>query len=174
MDNRYCDDSWHALFVVTGEEDNVKERIKYTFGEAFNVFVPKRKLRERKAGTWIYNTRVLFPGYVLLNGDIDVNSYYGLKGVPGLIRLLRSEHDILKIDYSEIKVLSRLIFNNEVIGLSDVLLESGTVKVMDGPLVSMEGIIASIDHRKGRAKVRLSFLGEERLVELGISVLRPV
>ena len=63
--------------------------------------------------------------------------------------------------------------DKEIIGFSDVLFENGKVKVVDGPLLSMEGQIISIDQRKGRAKVLLAFLGEERTVELGISVLRP-
>jgi transcriptional antiterminator NusG len=71
-------------------------------------------------------------------------------------------------------VLSKLICNNEEIGFSDVLVENGVVRVIDGPLYSLEGIIKSIDHRKQRAKIRLNFLGEERTVDLGISILKPI
>ncbi len=165
---------WYAMFVMTGEEDNVKERLIYSFGDSFKFLVPKRKLRERKGGIWRFNTRVLFPGYVLLNGNVDLDTYYAFKKVPGIIRLLRSGSDILKIDEREMLVLSRLICNSEVIDFSHVLVENKRVKVVDGPLLSMEGYICSIDHRKGRAKVKLNFLGEERTVDLGISVLRPV
>lgn len=166
-------DNWYALFVVTGEEDKVKERLNYKFSDRFRFLVPKRRLRERKDGKWFFNTRVLFPGYVLVNGYIDIDDYYDLKNVPGLIRLLRSGTDILRIDRNEIYLISKLMCNGEIIEFSTALVENGKVVVVDGPLVSMEGIIVGIDHRKGRAKVRMSFLGEERTVDLGISVLRP-
>ena len=71
-------------------------------------------------------------------------------------------------------MLSKLMCNSEEIGFSDVILENGIVRVIDGPLFSLEGIIKSIDHRKQRAKVILNFLGEERTVDLGISILKPV
>ena len=165
---------WHAVFVVTGDEDNVKERLKYRFGDQYGFLVPRRKLRERKGGIWSYNIRTLFPGYVLVNGDIDVNSYYNFKNIPGLLRLLKSGNDILKIDAQEIQVLSKLVCNGETIGISDVFIENGIVRVIDGPLLSMEGIIMEVNQRKGRARVKLDFLGQERIVEFGVSVLKPV
>jgi len=166
-------DNWYALFVVTGEEDKVKERLNYSYSDRLKVLVPKRRLRERKNGEWYFVTRVLFPGYVLVNGELDIHDYYRMKNIPGLIRLLRSGMDILKIDKSEMYVISRLTCNGEIIGISKVLTENGKVVVVDGPLVSMEGVIEGIDQRKGRARVRMNFLGEERTVDLGISVLRP-
>lgn len=172
MENDTCK-NWHAIHVITGQEDKVKQRIEYSFHDTFRVVVPKRKLRERRSGQWYYTTRVLFPGYVLLHGNITVEEYYGLKGTPGLIRLLRSQNDISRIDEKEIEVLSKLVCNNDLIEISNLLVENGVARVVAGPLLSMEGIIASIDYRKGRAKVRLNFLGEERTVDLGIDLIRP-
>ncbi len=166
-------DNWYALFVLTGEEENVKERLKYRFRDELRILVPKRKLRERKRGKWIHCIKTLFPGYILINGDLSVEQYYRLKGVPGLLMLLRNGYEPLKISQEEMVILNRLICNDETIGFSSVLVENGRVAVIDGPLVSQEGIIVSVDHRKGRAKVKLNFLGEPRLVDLGISVLQP-
>ncbi len=167
-------DQWHGIFVVTGEEEKVKERVKYRLQDGFTVVVPKRKLRVRRGGIWRVETKVLFPGYVLINGDITTDIYYRLKNIPNVLRLLKTGSSVAKIDRREMAVLSKLICNNEEIGFSNVLLENGRVQVVDGPLFSLEGIIVSIDHRKGRAKVRLNFLGEERTVDLGISILKPI
>ncbi|MCX7842016.1 MAG: antiterminator LoaP [Clostridia bacterium] len=163
---------WYALFVVTGEEDNVKERLQFKFKDSIRILVPKRKLKERKDGKWEYVIRTLFPGYVLLHGDITIEHYYEMKGIPGLIKFLRSGSDLLEINYWEMEVIAQLICNDETIGFSDVLVENGKVIVVDGPLLSMEGYIVSLNKRKGRAKVRLDFLGEQRTVELGINMLQ--
>lgn len=165
-------ENWHGLFVVTGDEDKVKERLKYRLPEDFGIVVPKRQLRERKGGIWHIETKILFPGYVLMNGNITTDIYYRLKNIPSVLRLLKTGNEITAIQSSEMSVLYKLICNNEVIGFSTVLLENDRVRVVDGPLFSLEGLIAGIDHRKGRAKVRLSFLGEERTVDLGISILQ--
>jgi len=173
METTFYAKDWYAVFTITGQEDKVKERLQYRFEDRFRVIVPKRKLKERKGGVWSYRIRTLFPGYVLVNGNIGVEEYYRFKNVPGLLRLLRSGYEPSKIDPREMEVINRLICNNETIGFSDVLMENGRVVVVDGPLVSLEGQIISINRRKGRATVRLNFLGETRTVELGISVLQP-
>lgn len=166
-------DNWYVFFVETCDEDRVKERLKYRLPEDFLVMVPKRKLRVRKGGIWKIETKVLFPGYVLVNGIIDDEIYYRLKNIPNVFRLLMSERHIVAIENREMAILSRLICNSEEIGFSNVLIENGKVRVLDGPLFSLEGIILSIDKRKERAKIRLDFLGEERTVDLGISLLGP-
>lgn len=164
---------WYAVFVSTGKEDKVKERLLYRMNNSFKILVPKRKLKERKNGIWRYNIRTLFPGYVLINGSIGIEEYYNMKNIPDLIKLIRSGYDPLKINYDEVALISKLICNDETIGFSNLLIENKKIIVVDGPLVSMEGYILSIDRRKGRAKVKLNFLGEERTVELGINVLQP-
>jgi len=164
---------WHGVFVVTGDEDRVKERVKYRLPDDYTVIVPKRKLKLRKGGIWRVETKVLFPGYVLINGEINTDVYYRLKNIPNVLKLLKTGTTVAAIDSREMTVLARLICNSEEIGFSNVLLENGRVRVVDGPLFSLEGIILSIDHRKERAKVRLNFLGEERTVDLGVSFLRP-
>lgn len=166
--------SWYSLFVVTGNEDNVKERVKYRLPDDYKVVVPKRKLKLRKGGIWKVESKVLFPGYVLLNGEINSEIYYLLKSIPNVFKLLRTGSSFSAIDDREMEVLSRLICNGEEIGFSKVLMENGRARVLDGPLFSFEGIIQSIDHRKERAKVLLNFLGEERTIDLGITLLEPV
>jgi transcriptional antiterminator NusG len=166
-------DNWYALFVLTGNEDKVKKRLEYRFQGELRFVVPKRKLRERRNGKWHNVIRTLFPGYVLLNGEMNVDNYYRLKRVPGLLGLLKSGCDPAPIDYWEMEVINRLICNNETVGYSNVLMENGKVVVVDGPLVSLEGQIISVNLRKCRAKVSLTFMGEPRVVELGINMLQP-
>jgi transcriptional antiterminator NusG len=167
------DNEWYALFVLTGQEEKVKQRLMYRFDDRIRIVVPRRVLRERKEGKWRLVTRVLFPGYVLINGRIDTDLYYSMKSVPGLLKLIKSGSDPVSIDEREIMILSKLISNGEEIGISSAIEEGGKIRITDGPLYAMEGYIREINRRKGRAKVSLDFLGEERLVELAISVLQP-
>lgn len=166
-------DEWYALFVLTGDEDKVKKRLDYRLQGDVRVVVPKRKLRERRNGIWRNVIRPLFPGYVLLNGTVDTETYYKLKAVPGLLKMLKSGYELCPIDYWEMEVINRLMCGSETVGYSSVFVENGKVVVVDGPLVSLEGQIISVNLRKGRAKVKLTFMNEPRVVELGINMLQP-
>ena len=61
---------WYALFVKTGNKEKVKARLEYRFRGEPEIFIPKYILRELKGGIWREKERVLFPGYVLLRGDM--------------------------------------------------------------------------------------------------------
>lgn len=157
---------------MTGKEDKIKERLEYRLKDnEIKVIVPKRRLRERKNGIWEYKLRTLFPGYILLSGYLGPDEYYSLKDVPGLIRVLKNGCEPYIIDRNEINVIGRLISNNDIIEPSYISIEGGRVVVIEGPLVGMEGLIEKVDRRKGRAKLRINFMNESRLIELAISAV---
>ena len=168
-------ESWHALFVTTGHEDKVKKAIEATFKDEIESIVPKRELRERKSGKWHIVKRTLFPGYVLIKGKITIETYYRIKEIPMLANLLRDESGPLKIEEKELEVLNILLKNGEEnIGISTAYKEGQKVRIIDGPLVGLEGHIQSVDTRKGRAKLNIDFLGSPRTVQLGINFVDKI
>jgi len=68
----------------------------------------------------------------------------------------------------------KLIGNDGIIDYSKVYIENSRVSVKFGPLLGMEGAIKRIDKRKGRATIILNFLGEPRLVDVGIEILEKL
>ena len=170
--------NWYALYVLTGREDYMRNmlerRLENDRVSNLRIVVPKRKLRERKHGEWSDVVRVLFPGYILINGSIGTDEYYWIKDTLGVVKLLRYGQEIIHIEPNEINIIAHLIGNDEIIGYSKVFVEGGFIRVIDGPLLSMEGYIQSIDHRKGRAKVKLDFLGKYMTVDLGINMINTI
>ncbi|MDD4048601.1 MAG: antiterminator LoaP [Clostridia bacterium] len=168
-------ESWHALYVITGHEEKVKQALEMTLEDEIQFTIPKRELRERKAGKWHMVKRKLFPGYILLKGKITEEEYYKIKKVPILSKMLIDDDGPLKIDEKELEMLNILINNKDGnIGISTVYKENEKVKVVDGPLMGLEGNIQSIDARKGRAKVAIEFLGETRIVQLGVEFVDKI
>jgi transcriptional antiterminator NusG len=165
---------WYVLFVNTNQEEKVKTILEKEVGDDYKFIVPTRELRERKNGKWHSVKRKLFPGYVLIKGIMNIDVYYKLKRVPGIIKLLSSENEILTVDESELRVLKILIGNDDNIGISRLYNENDIIKIIAGPLVGLEGQIIKVDSRKGRAKVSLSFMNEVRIVELGIEVVDKI
>lgn len=164
---------WYALFVTTGEEDKVKERIHFRMKDELKALVPKRRMRERKEGCWQERIRPLFPGYVLLNGQISNRIYNLISDIPGVIKLLKDTDGPQEIHENEIGVLLRLISDNEIIGWSKVYVQGEKVEVVDGPLFGLEGYIKAVNKRKGRVKVFFNLMGEPRTVELCITMVQP-
>jgi len=164
---------WYALFVATGEEEKVKERINFRLNGQLRAIVPKRRMRERRQGKWEDKLRTLFPGYILLNGIISNQTYDIVRDIPGVIRLLKDNDGPQQIYQSEIEVISRLTADSEIIECSKIYVIGGRVVVAEGPLYGLEGFIQSVDKRKGRVKVVLNLMGEPRIVELSVALVQP-
>jgi transcriptional antiterminator NusG len=79
----------------------------------------------------------------------------------------------LEIQERELAVLNILI-RDEEIKISKAYKENDQIKIVEGPLLGMEGRIESIDARKGRAKVSIDFLGTNKVVQLGIDVVEKI
>lgn len=172
-EKRSAADKWQAVFVLTGHEDIVKEKIEYALqGTSIRAVVPKRCIRERRGGRWLDVIRPLFPGYILLQGDIDLQEYYQLKSVPGIIRCLKDNKEFYTIHPEEIKVINQLMCNGDLIGISTAYQKDDKIIITDGPLLGKEGLIIAVDRRKGRARIKLSLLGDERTVDLSLRVIR--
>lgn len=163
---------WHAVFVLTGEEDTVKQRIDYVLkNSTIRAVVPKRTIMERYQGKWYEKIKPLFPGYVLLQGRVSTAAYYSLKPVPGLIRILKDNQELYRIHPDEISIIRHLMGESDTIGISKGFKQGDKVIITEGPLLNLEGLITSVDCRKGRARVKLCILGDERTVDLCIRVI---
>jgi len=169
------DEAWYVLFVNRNQEEKVRKILGEEMGDKYKFIIPTRELRERKNGKWHNVKRKLFPGYVLIKAMMNAEIYYKIKRAPGIIKLLRDEEEVLTVEEKELKVLKILIDNNENnIGISKLYKENDEIRIIAGPLLGLEGQIIKIDSRKGRAKVNLSFMNEERIVELGIELVDKI
>ena len=70
---------WYALFVKSGSEERIRRDLNRKFGEELEFFVPRKLMKERRAGKWHKKIRPLFPGYILVRGDLSDSNYYRLK-----------------------------------------------------------------------------------------------
>jgi transcriptional antiterminator NusG len=168
----YKGSAWYALFVKTGEENLVKERLDYRFHGDPAVMIPKKIIKERKNCKWYRRVRNLFPGYIFLHGVMNEENYSNLWQVPGLYKLLCTDREPVRIPDCEIKVFSHLFDKEDIIQESDILMEGEEVSIISGPLTALQGKILKVDKRKGRARVLINFLGEERVIDLGVNIIQ--
>ncbi|MGB4388949.1 MAG: antiterminator LoaP [Caldicoprobacterales bacterium] len=163
---------WYALFVKTGDEENVRVHIeKHLPDREIRILIPKRKLQERRQGKVYERIRLLLPGYVLIRADMGVDLYYELKRVPGLIKILGDEKEPVEVLEDEMAILLALTDSSDLIGFSQLYKQGDNIRVHDGPLKGLEGIIESYNHRKKRVRIRLDVMGQTRFVDLGAHLI---
>jgi len=163
--------SWYALFVNIGKEDLVQECLRIYFSESVLAsIVPKRKITERKDGRVKQVLKKIFPGYVLIRTNMNMETYYKLKSIPGVIKILNTGNYFTKIVDEEMFYILRLLDNDGVVDYSKIYIDNSKIIVKAGPLKGMEELILEVDKRKNRVKIILNFIGLPQKIDLGIEV----
>lgn len=160
--------NWYVVHCHTGKEEEVGNKIK---GKdiAQAVVVLERVMKERYKGKWVMAKRVVFPGYVFVQATMTPDAYYDMH-VPGVIRVLGKPRPMPLMD-DEVTYLIRMGAIGPI-GMSEVLDEGGKITVISGPLKGLEGNIKTLDRRRFRARVNISIMGEPRVVELAVNVIK--
>lgn len=171
--------SWYVIFVETGYED---EFCRYTNKInnqrhkeiQYNLLVPKRKIFERKQGIRREVVKTMFPGYVLLETEFISKFFLKARSSPHVIRFLRVDSCFLEVRKEEIRQILKMSDSGGLIDISKGFIENDKVKIVEGPLLGMEGVITKIDKRKGRAKVKFTLSERDLLIDLGIEILEKI
>ncbi|NQF16931.1 antiterminator LoaP [Brevibacillus sp. HB1.3] len=174
--------NWYALYVETGYEERVAKFLSDKFSSRqLRAVVPKRRLPERKQGLITHPLKIMFPGYLLIQTNMDTKTYYDLKETPRTFRLLNNNKQIRQrsdgllqvseIEEAEIRPILKMLDTDGVLGYSTLMIIDSKITVKKGPLAGKEGIIKKVNRRKKRAKIVIDFLGDERMIDVGIEIL---
>ncbi len=166
---------WYVLRAIGGKEKKVKEYIESEIARlklqeyVSQVLIPTEKVYQIRNGKKISKERSFFPGYVLIEAALIGEITHILKNVPNVIGFLESEGDNpTPLRQSEV---------NRILGKVDELAESDeelntpyyvgeTVKVIDGPFNSFNGVIEEVNEEKKKLKVMVKIFGRKTPLEL--------
>ncbi len=166
---------WYIIHAYSGFEAKVKEsilaeaeRLELTqLVEA--VEVPTETITEVKRGKKVQNERKLMPGYVLAKLTMTDDVYHLVKNTAKVTGFLGASGKPQPI--SDVQA-NRMLDTVEDAGSEtrvkiDVEYEIGdSVKVLEGPFASFNGIVEELDFDKGKVKVSVSIFGRATPVEL--------
>ncbi len=169
--------NYYVVQVKTrGEEKYLSLAGRSTREWAVRLLWPRRNLTIRKQGRNIRSLAPIFPGYLFIEADsLDPELYWSLKRIPGFFRFLRSNDDIIPIEGDDKRLLLHFLSYGEIIDKSKVIFDDNNrIRVLEGPMKGLEGLIVKVDRRKKRAKIRLTMYSEAHLVDLGFEVIEPL
>ena len=94
-----------------------------------------------------------------------------LKSVMGMTRLLGVGEDIVPLTEEEVQFLKRFGGEEQVVEMSEGIIENSETKILSGPLMGMEGTIRKIDRHKRKAWIEIEMFGRMQLVQVGLEIL---
>lgn len=165
---------WYVVHAYSGFENQVvrslKERIKlYHMDDKFGeILVPTEEVVEMRAGQKRKSDRKFFPGYVLVQMEMDDNTWHLVKDVPKVMGFIGgTSNRPAPISSKEAdKILQRVQEGVEK-PKPKVLFEPGeVVRVTEGPFADFNGVVEEVNYEKSRLRVAVLIFGRSTPVEL--------
>ena len=168
---------WYVVQALSNFEHKVAqgltERVKRSgleakFGE---ILVPSEKVVEMRDGAKRKSDRKFFPGYVLVQMEMDEDTWHLVKEVPKVLGFIGGTSDKpAAITDKEAMSILRRVEEGVDKPKPKVLFEPGeVVRVTDGPFNDFNGVVESVNYEKNRLQVAVQILGRSTPVELDFS-----
>lgn len=165
---------WYVVHAYSGYEKRVmntlKERIELhqmqdLFGE---VLVPTEEVVEIREGKKRKSERKFYPGYVLVNMDMNDESWHLVKNTPHVLGFIGgtagNPAPITEAEANEI--LSRVESGADKPRPKTVFEPGEMVRVIDGPFADFNGVVEEINYEKNKLQVAVLIFGRSTPVEL--------
>jgi transcriptional antiterminator NusG len=163
---------WYGIHTYSGFENKVRlsllERIKNQgleeyFGE---VLIPSETVVELKKGEKRTSSRKFFPGYILVNMELNDETWHVVKETSKVTGFVGGNNPAAIPDEEVLKITRRIEEGAEK-PRPKVLFEVGeTVRVIDGPFLNFSGVVEDVKPDKGKLRVMVSIFGRATPVEL--------
>lgn len=167
---------WYVVQVRSGTEHNIRiqcnKKIPDTIME--RCFIPYYEEKKKQNGSWNTLQKILFPGYIFMITEDVEKLFFHLKTIEGMTKLIRAGNDIIPLTEEEIIFLQRLGGDEQIVSMSEGIIEGTQVIITSGPLMGMEGLIQKIDRHKRKAWLDLELFGRMQQVEVGLEITRKV
>ena len=172
---------WYVIHTYSGYENKVKVNLEHRIesmgmqDKIFEVMIPKETVTEMKAGgRKVTSEKRVFPGYILVQMELDDDSWYVVRNTPGVTGFVGSQAKPVPLSRDEIKrVRGTLTGTTKTKALSDFY-EGMAVKVIHGPLADFDGVVDEVNADQGKMRVLVSIFGRETPVELGFDQVSKI
>ncbi|MDX1590054.1 MAG: transcription termination/antitermination protein NusG [Oleiphilaceae bacterium] len=166
---------WYVVHAYSGFEKHVmrslRERIQLNgmeelFGE---VLVPTEEVVEMREGKKRTSERKFYPGYVLVQMELDDTTWHLVKNTPKVLGFIGGTKDKpAPITEKEADAILRRVETGVEKPKPKTLFEPGEiVRVTEGPFADFNGVVEEVDYDKSRVKVAVLIFGRSTPVELG-------
>ncbi|AZR82897.1 MULTISPECIES: transcription termination/antitermination protein NusG [Piscirickettsiaceae] len=165
---------WYVVHAYSGYENKVKKSLaeyveraglEDSFGQ---ILVPSEEVVEIREGKKRTSERKFFPGYVLVQMEMNEETWHLVKSVPQVMGFIGGTSDRpAPITQKEVDRILQKVEDGVDKPKPKVIYEPGEmVRVIDGPFNDFEAVVEEVDYDKNKLQVSVLIFGRSTPVEL--------
>jgi transcription termination/antitermination protein NusG len=171
---------WYVIHTYSGQEQKVKDNIEMRIERITmlepeknwkekigRIIIPTEKVIEFKNGKRIEVKKKIFPGYLLIQMEIDDKVLFEIRNIQGVTSFVNSGKGNQPAPLSKHEIKSIFQRTAAQPSKSKSTYEIGErVKIMSGPFADFSGVIEDVDEDKSKLKALVDIFGRGTTVEL--------
>jgi transcriptional antiterminator NusG len=164
---------WYIIHTYSGFENKVKESLRSradAFGFANRIgeiLIPTEDVVEMRSGKKVTSKRMLYPGYVLVQLDMDDELWHVVKNTPRVTGFVGGGQVPTPLTADEVnQTLYRQKTSAEKPRPKMTFERNDNVKIVDGPFTNFTGTVEEVNEDRNTLKVMVTIFGRGTPVEL--------
>ena len=164
---------WYIIHTYSGFEQKVADSLR-SRGEAFGfadkigqVLIPTEEVVELRNGKKVTSKRMLYPGYVLVQLDMNDELWHAVKNTPRVTGFVGGGNNPVPLTSDEVNsILYRQATAAERPRPKMSFEKNETVRIIDGPFTNFSGKVDEVNPDRNTLRVLVTIFGRATPVEL--------
>src|SRR6202035_314472 len=172
---------WYIIHAYSGFERKVRESLEsrvQAFGlqeRIGKVLIPTESVTEVRGGKKYTSERMFYPGYVLVEMDMDDHLWHVVKSTPGVTGFVGTGQQPTPLSEEEVQHIVYKAGESKDRPKLKVKFEKGeTVRIGEGPFATFTGIVDDVNEDRETLKVMVTIFGRSTPVELEFKQVEKV
>jgi len=165
--------NWYIIHTYSGFEKKVKESLEgrvtaFGLGDKIGrVMVPTEDVIEVRGGKKIISPRMFYPGYVLVEMEMNDDTWHVVRSTPRVTGFVGSGQTPSPLSEEEVQaILNRSATPTEKQKPKLTFERNEQVRIVDGPFSSFNGVVEEVNPDRNTLKVSVTIFGRSTPVEL--------
>ncbi len=172
---------WYIIHTYSGFEKKVRESLEsriIAFGlqeKIGKVLIPTEPVTEVRAGKKYTVERMFYPGYVLVQMDMDDHVWHVVKSTPRVTGFVGTGQQPTPLSEEEVnQIVYRVNVGKDKPKIKVKFEKNETVRITDGPFANFNGTVDEVNEDRETLKVMVTIFGRATPVELEFGQVEKV
>jgi transcriptional antiterminator NusG len=163
--------NWYVVHTYSGFEEKVKISLEEKIenmglqDRITKILIPTERIVELKAGKKKESDKKFYPGYILIEMELDDESWHIVKSTPRVTGFVGGKSPV-PIPEEEVEIIIQQLEKGPSTQVKTQFQKGESVRITDGPFSNFNGYVEDVDMDHGRLRVMVSIFGRQTPVEL--------
>jgi transcriptional antiterminator NusG len=164
---------WYIIHTYSGFEQKVADSLRgraqaFGFAEQIGqILIPTEEVVEVRSGKKVVSKRLMYPGYVLVEMDMNDDLWHAVKSTPRVTGFVGGGNTPVPLSATEVNdILYRQATSADRPRPKQTFEKGETVRINDGPFSNFSGKVDEVNSERNTLRVLVTIFGRATPVEL--------